>query len=201
MSEQPRIKRAGLGAQFKGAGSDRASGLNGLLPPAPPRSRAATAEQPGTDVELGEQTNEAKTPRTARRVEGTRAPRASSAAKTGPQNVTVYLEPEVFAAVRIARRDGVQADERDKTYDELLVEALDKVGIDALQAHFVPVESRAGGLLQARSRASGRTATVQRQVRLDAAQIAALDELAGKVGAKDRTTLINGAYRLAYLGR
>ncbi len=90
--------------------------------------------------------------------------------------------------------------ERHKTYDELLVEALDKIGADALREHFAPAEVPSGSLLQGRKRAGVRAATVQRQIRLDSGQIAALDALAMEVGAKDRTTLINGAYRLAYLG-
>lgn len=205
MTEQPRIKRAGLGSQFKGAGIDRASGLGGLLPPARPKQsspRKDPADQPRETAafvdEEPKQASPKQSPASVRETNG--SPRTSKTAKTGLQNVTAYLEPEVFAAVRIARRDGVDPNERDKTYDELLVEALDKVGADSLRKHFAPAEVLAGTLLQGRKRASIRAATVQRQIRLDSDQIAALDALAIEVGAKDRTSLINGAYRLAFLG-
>lgn len=205
MTEQPRIKRAGLGSQFKGTGIDRASGLGGLLPPAPPKQSKQGA-QPGDPsrkaaapvVEEPKQSSPKQSPASSR--EATGSPRNSKVAKTGLQNVTAYLEPDVFAAVRVARREGVAPNERDKTYDELLVEALDKIGANALREHFAPAEVPSGSLLQGRKRAGVRAATVQRQIRLDSGQIAALDALAMEVGAKDRTTLINGAYRLAYLG-
>lgn len=205
MTEQPRIKRAGLGSQFKGAGTDRASGLSGLLPPArPERSRPdeKPADRPreaaAPVVEEPKQPSPKQSPAGVRDNSG--SPRTSKAAKTGLQNVTAYLEPEVFAAVRIARRDGVDPNERDKTYDELLVEALNKVGADSLREHFAPAEVLSGSLLQGRKRAGIRAATVQRQIRLDSGQIAALDALAQEVGAKDRTSLINAAYRLAFVG-
>ncbi len=194
MSDQPRIQRPSLSSQFKGTGTERAAGLGKLLPPAPARPPAAMKQPEGGPRAQG---NSAEAPTTGRKKEQSKKP--STASTGGLRNITAYFEPDVFDAVFAARRAGVPAGKRDKTYDELLVEALGTVTIDDLTTHFQPTENVSAGLLQGRSRRVSNLETVQRQIRLSDQQRDVLDDIAAKVGAPSRNALINATFRIALL--
>lgn len=198
MSDQPRIQRPSLSSQFKGTGTDRAAGLGKLLPPAPARTPAVIKQSEGAPRS---QENAAAAPPTSPVTSRKKEPakKSSSASTGGLRNITAYFEPEVFDAVFTARRTGVAAGKRDKSYDELLVEALETVTIDDLTTHFRPAETVSGGLLQGRNRRASNLETVQRQIRLSDQQRDVLDNIAAEVGAPSRNALINATFRLALL--
>lgn len=193
MSANRPIQRASLADQFKGSGSTRATGLSGLLPPTksqpstPPASATTSAPEPPA-------TSAAERPTTPRR---TKTPEASNATK----NITVYFDVDVFETVYAARREGVAPTDRDRTYDEILVDALSRVSIADLQNHFTSDDAPAVGLLQPRNRRVSNPESVQRQIRLNESQREAIDNLASQVGAPSRNAFINAAYRLAFLTR
>jgi len=202
MSDQPRIQRPSLSSQFKGTGTDRAAGLGKLLPPAPARN----PDKPPAAIKQSEgaprpQENSAAAPPISLSTSQKKEPakKRSSASTGGLRNITAYFEPDVFDAVFAARRTGVAAGKRDKSYDELLVEALGTVTIDDLVTHFQPAEIVSGGLLQGRNRRVSNLETVQRQISLSVQQRDALDDIAAEVGAPSRNALINATFRLALL--
>lgn len=198
MSDQPRIQRPSLSSQFKGTGTERAAGLGKLLPPAPARPQTAM-KQPEGGPRAQDNSAEAppNAPSTGRKKEQAKKP--SLASTGGLRNITAYFEPDVFDAVFAARRAGVPAGKRDKSYDELLVEALGAVTIDDLTRHFQPTETVSAGLLQGRNRRVSNLETVQRQIRLSDQQRDVLDDIAAEVGAPSRNALINAAFRIALL--
>ena len=115
-------------------------------------------------------------------------------------NVVAYLEREVYAAVRIARRAGLPASEPDKSYDQVLVEALGEVTVEELTAHFRPViPSPGGSLLPTRQRRARGSGAAQLNFRLTTVQKNHLAELATRVGAPSRSSLVDAALRLALL--
>ncbi|SDZ55548.1 hypothetical protein [Herbiconiux ginsengi] len=187
MSE-PQIDRPSLADAFKGSGSGRAASLGGLLPkttrptgmvatgPAAARQKPTTPKPPN---------------------ERPATPRRAAAQHEGVQNVAVYLEPDILTLVRAAKTRTAAAGEPDKTYDELLVDALDHIPAEQLRAAFAgtPAE-RSGGPLQRRTRRPRGSGGIQIQLRLDGDQRRALDELTADAGAPSRSALVATAYRL-----
>ncbi len=192
MSE-PQIERPNLADAFKGSGSGRAASLGGLLPkntrPADPATAdTAVAVEPAAP-------RQKPTPKPA--TERPMAVRRAAAQHAGVQNVAVYLEPDILALVRAAKTRTTTAGEPDKTYDELLVDALDHIPTEQLRAEFAsaPTEHSAGPLQRRARRARG-SGGIQIQLRLDGDQRRALDELTADAGAPSRSALVAAAYRL-----
>ncbi|MDZ8173257.1 hypothetical protein [Microbacterium xanthum] len=192
MSE-PQIDRPSLADAFKGAGSGRGTSLGGLLP----KSTRPTEPAPADTAAAVEPAavRQKRTPKPA--TERTAAVRRAAAQHEGVQNVAVYLEPDILALVRAAKTRTKTAGEPDRTYDELLVDALDHIPAEQLRAMFatVPTE-RSGGPLQRRARRVRGSGGIQIQLRLDGDQRRALDELTADVGAPSRSALVATAYRL-----
>lgn len=180
-----KINRPNLSGAFSGGGEapSRSAGLRGLLQSP---ERPADAPRPEAPAAV-----EAK-PRTA-----TRVPSGTAVA-----NVAAYLEPDVLQAVKSARREGVEPGAAERTYDELLVQALSAVSEEDLASHFAPEPAASGAGLLAPRQARNRGKTgIQIQIRLDGAQRDSLEQLAAKVGAPSRSALANAAYRLHFLSK
>jgi len=190
---EPQIDRPSLADAFKGSGSGRAASLGGLLPkttrPAEPSpADTAVAVEPAAP-------RQKPTPKPAG--ERTPGPRYVPAPHEGVQNVAVYLEPDILALVRAAKTRTAAVGEPDKTYDELLVDALDHISIEQLRAAFTGTPTaRSGGPLQRRTRRARGSGGIQIQLRLDGDQRRALDELNADAGAPSRSALVATAYRL-----
>lgn len=196
----PEIKRSSLADAFKGAGSEDAAELTGLLAPRKPSPPREAATQAPASPDASESTP--KAPAAEPVVAVTPAPREtapSDPAKNKVDNVAAYINPIVLAAVRVARREGIAAGEPDKTYDELLVDALERVPLEEIRANFAPEDAEAGGLLQRRKRRSRGAGGTQIQLRMTGAQEDELTELAASVGAPSRSAFVNEVYRLAYV--
>jgi len=178
----PHPERRNLAAAFKPTTPDRAAGLGDIL------SRPA---QPTPAIEI------ARTPnRQAPRSTGG-ATRKRAASIDIVINVPVYLEPDLLTLVREAKRRGIGPGEREHTYDELLVNALDSLDMIQLAAPFAAIDASPGrGPLQPRIRRQRGTAGIQVQLRLNGTQRDALDALVTEVGAPSRSALAAAAYRL-----
>lgn len=196
----PEIKRSSLADAFKGAGSEDAAELTGLLAPrkpSPPRQSATPA--PASPDATESTPNAPAAEPVAAVTPATREAAPADPAKNKVDNVPAYINPVVLAAVRVARREGIAAGEPDKTYDELLVDALERVPLEEIRAIFAPEDAEAGGLLQRRKRRSRGAGGTQIQLRITGAQEDELTELAASVGAPSRSAFVNEVYRLAYL--
>lgn len=194
MSE-PQIDRPSLADAFKGSGSGRAASLGGLLPK---NTRPAEPTPADTAVAVEPATPRQK-PITKPTAERTPAPRRVPAQHQGVQNVAVYLEPDILALVRAAKSRTTAAGEPEKTYDELLVDALDHISIEQLRAVFTGTPTApSGGPLQRRTRRARGSGGIQIQLRLDGDQRRALDELAAAADAPSRSALVATAYRLHF---
>lgn len=196
----PEIKRSSLADAFKGAGREDAAELIGLLAPrkpSPPRQSATAAPAIPDASESTQKDPEAEPVAAVTPVHRETAP--SDPAMNKVDNVPAYITPVVLAAVRVARREGIAAGEPDKTYDELLVDALERVPLEEIRASFAPEDAEAGGLLQRRTRRSRGAGGTQIQLRMTGAQEDELAELATSVGAPSRSAFVNEVYRLAYL--
>lgn len=198
----PEIKRSSLADAFKGAGSEDAAELTGLLAPRKPSPRPEAATSAPVSPEAAESAPQA--PPAAPAAHVAPAPRGATTAqadavKNKVDNVPAYINPVVLAAVRVARREGIAAGEPDKTYDELLVDALERVPLEQIRAIFAPEDAEAGGLLQRRKRRSRGAGGTQIQLRITGAQEDELTELAASVGAPSRSAFVNEVYRLAYV--
>lgn len=190
MSE-PQVDRPSLADAFKGSGSGRAASLGGLLP----KSRPAEP-RPGDTAVAVEPVAPRQKPTPKPAAERTPAPRRVPAQHEGVQNVAVYLEPDILALVRAAKT-RTAAGEPDKTYDELLVDALDHIPTERLAAAFTGTPTApSGGPLQRRARRVRGSGGIQIQLRLDGDQRRALDELTADAGAPSRSALVATAYRL-----
>lgn len=196
----PEIKRSSLADAFKGAGSEDAAELTGLLAPRKPSPpREASTPAPATP-DRSESTPKAPAAEPVAAVTpATREAAPADPAKSKVDNVPAYINPVVLAAVRVARREGIAAGEPDKTYDELLVDALERVPLEEIRAIFAPEDAEAGGLLQRRKRRSRGAGGTQIQLRITGAQEDELTELAASVGAPSRSAFVNEVYRLAFL--
>lgn len=181
----PRLERRNLAAAFKPATPDRAAGLGGILPrPAPPAPSSPSDEVARTADRPAPQ-----------RISGTTRTRGASIDIV--INVPVYLEPDLLALVREAKRRGIGSGEREHTYDELLVNALDTIDMSQLAAKFAAIDAGPGrGPLQPRIRRQRGTAGIQVQLRLNRTQRDSLDALVTEVGAPSRSALAAAAYRL-----
>jgi hypothetical protein len=117
-------------------------------------------------------------------------------------NVVAYLGRDVYSAVRVARRAGVPAGDPEKSYDQLLVEALSVVTVEELAEHFRLTSLDPGGsLLPSRRRRPRGNGAAQLNFRLTVAQKGHLAELAARVGAPSRSALVDAALGLALLRR
>jgi hypothetical protein len=199
----PEIKRTSLADAFKGAGTEDAAELTGLLPrrkSATPGEKPATARPSTTALAASE-------PAVAPEPAAPPAPTAekistpsSTATKNKVDNVAAYIDPEVLVAVRVARREGVPAGDPEKTYDELLVDALELVPLDRVREIFAPeAENAEGGLLQRRKRRTRGGGGTQIQLRMSKAQEEELGALTESVGAPSRSAFVTAVFRLAYL--
>lgn len=195
------IERPSLADAFKGGGvPDRSAGLSDLL--APPRPTVAvaipvaqTAPTPTPTAPI------ADAPEPRRRTSPAPGKVSSLAETVDVGNVGVYIEPEVLEVLRRARRIGVAPGDAEKTYDELLVEALAKVSINDLRAHFTPNDPATTSLLPRRRRRLRGTAGIQVQLRLDPHQLAVIDSLKTQAGAPSRSAFVAASYRLSLLER
>lgn len=190
MSEISKVERPKLAGAFSGGGvPDRSSGLSGLLPPSAPR----TQPEVSSPAESTPQRSEQQQPRKL----GKKVAREETAADMSTKNVGVYLEPELLDSLKRAKRTA----EVSKTYDDILFDALAKVGEEDLAAHFEPeVADYSSSLLPRRNRRPRGAAGIQVQLRLDADQRDVLDELTTRVGAPSRSALVAAAFQLALLG-
>jgi hypothetical protein len=187
------VERPKLGAAFSGGVPDRSSGLSELLA-ARPRQGSSPAEPTKAPIE----TEVAPPAQTIKKDPSTRGAKAPAPEGDKVSNVVAYLEGEVYAAVRVARRAGVPPSEPDKSYDQLLVEALAIVTVEELLEHFRPVVPDAGdSLLVARQRRPRGSGAAQLNFRLTESQKANLVELGKRVGAPSRSALVDAALRLA----
>jgi len=189
------IKRPNLASAFKGVTPDRAEGLLGLLPPATP------AAIPKTDAESmsANAPSDRPEPPTSGR-DGRRKPREAHHEYVGVVNVAAYIEPELLAVVRSAKRN-VPIGERERTYDELLVDALNNVESDRLASEFASPTPRLGASpMLPRVRRKRGTEGIQIQLRLDGAQRASLDAIVQDAGAPSRSALVAAALRLHLRG-
>lgn len=194
MSE-PRINRPSLADAFKGSGSGRAASLGGLLPKT---TSPAKPNPPDTSMAIEPAAPRQKsTPKPS--AERTSAPRRIPTQHEGVQNVAVYLEPDILAVVRAAKSNTAAAGDPDRTYDELLVDALDHIPTEQLVEAFAGTPTATnGGPLQRRARRARGSGGIQIQLRLDGNQRRALDELTADVGAPSRSALVAAAYRLHF---
>lgn len=200
----PEIKRTSLADAFKGAGTEDAAELTGLLAP---RRPAATGEKPAAPrpatkkpkftepAPVAPERNVVPAPAVVKT-----APAANDATKNKVNNVPAYVDPVVLRAVRAARREGVPAGDPEKTYDELLVDALESVSFDRIRAVFSPEDENAeGGLLQRRKRRTRGEGGTQIQLRMTKGQEEELAALTASAGAPSRSAFVTAAFRLAYL--
>ncbi|HOV99831.1 MAG TPA: hypothetical protein PLY19_00015 [Rhodoglobus sp.] len=192
MSE-PQIDRPSLADAFKGSGSARAASLGGLLP----KTTRPVEPSPADTAVAVEPAAPRQKPTPKPTAERTTAPRRVPTHHEGVQNVAVYLEPDILALVRAAKTRTTAAGEPDKTYDELLVDALDHIPAKQLRAAFTGTPTApSGGPLQRRTRRARGSGGIQIQLRLDGDQRRALDELTADAGAPSRSALVATAYRL-----
>lgn len=204
MDEQE-IERGSLSDVFKGSGGQRTAGLGDILGHSTQRTAApkatparATAKPPKrAPVAFSEAQDPAA---------GTSGAPEPSAPVTAPlvdahkvENVPAYIEPDVLAAVRVAKRKGAPAGQPDLTYDELLLDAIDDLGADRIREAFNPTAAEGAGLVSRRPRRARGTGGVQIQLRLSKGQQAQLQLLMGDVGAPSRSAFVSMVFRLAYV--
>lgn len=190
MSER-QIDRPSLADAFKGSGSGRAASLGGLLP-----ASSRPVKRTPIDATVAAEPAAPRERLTTKSAERTPAHGHVPAQHEGVQNVAVYLEPDILAVVRAAKTRTVTG-EPDKTYDEILVDALDHISTEQLRAAFASTATApSSGPLQRRARRARGSGGIQIQLRLDGNQRRALDELAADAGAPSRSALVATAYRL-----
>lgn len=193
MSE-PQIDRPSLADAFKGSGGGRAASLGGLLPKGTPPADVDAAPSTPPSAAPAPKTRATPTKPTAERAA---APQRRPQDHEGVQNVAVYLEPDILALVRAAKSRTAAVGEPDKTYDELLVDALDHIPTEQLRAQFAAdAPARNDGPLQRRTRRPRGSGGIQIQLRLDGSQRRALDQLTADADAPSRSALVAAAYRL-----
>jgi hypothetical protein len=205
----PEIKRISLADAFKGAGTEDAAELTGLLPrrkPAtqveqPPAARPTTEKPEFAPATPAPGVTAPSAPVTPPETTAVKNPTPSmDATKDKVDNVAAYIDPVVLSAVRAARREGVPAGDPEKTYDELLVDALELVPLEKLRQVFTPEDENAeGGLMQRRKRRTRGGGGTQIQLRMNKAQEDELTALTESVGAPSRSAFVTAVYRLAYL--
>lgn len=196
----PQPRRASMADAFKGTGAGDAAGLSGILPKrrqakaatAPTQARAVAA----TEVEAV--THQAEPSPEPSKKGTSPARKRTDPAKNVVGNVPVYIDAEVLASVRVARRDGLAAGQPERAYDELLVDALSRITLEAIRAELNGTATNAGGLLQGRQRRQRGAGGVQVQLRMNKTQEEQLGDLAEQVGAPSRSAFVNTVYRLAY---
>lgn len=174
MTETP---RADLAAAFSSGPVSRAAGLASLLPPRPPDT---TPAEPAPQAP-------ARPAAKKRAVELPSAPAASS-----PRNVGAYLPPDVLEELKDYQRAS------HATYDTILVEAFDTVSETELSEAFAPRPALEGSRMPARRVDAAGEAGIQRQFRLDDAQIAWLRQVVKRTNAPSRSALIATVLRIFF---
>lgn len=211
MTDQPKIVQPKLAGAFSGGAPDRAAALSGLLPKRTADTTSANTETPAKTAAPTKPARASDKPKAqpveVPPAEVSTAPPASSTGTPRPTRqvapdavieVGMYLDPEIVQQLRTARRDGVKPGEPERTYDQLLVDALAKVDGAAIAAAFVTDSSSDSEGMPRRIRRPKGTGTALIQHRLSIAQRDYLDRLAEKTGAPSRSALVNTVYRLAY---
>ncbi|MBW8764539.1 MAG: hypothetical protein JF592_18495 [Microbacterium sp.] len=208
MTEQE-IERGSLADAFKGSAGPRTAGLGDILGHSTGRSATAkTAPAKASPAKAPERApvafSEAQEPAAA--APGTSVAPGPAAAVSAPladpnkvENVPAYIEPDVLAAVRVAKRKGVPAGQPETTYDELLLDAIDDLGADRIREAFNPTAAEGAGLVSRRPRRARGTGGVQIQLRLSKGQQAQLQLLMDDVGAPSRSAFVSMVFRLAYV--
>lgn len=195
----------GAPAASKGAGKDRAAGLEGLLPSRPrrddkpkPKPKAVQESQP-----VAEQSEPAVEPMADLLAEAspvrpvapapaaTTVKRVTAADDTKPRTKPAYVPPAIFDQAQAATKA------RDITYTDLLVESFDLVSDDELAEAFTAVRPETSGGMPARVRRPRGTGGLQMNLRLDGAQERWLDEKQAAVGAPSRSALVSTVFQLA----
>lgn len=210
---EPEIERGTLADAFKGAAGQRTAGLGGILGAAPRRpavpNESAPVTAPATTVEKKPavafvEPADAAAPPVAAQVAQVpaAAPVVASVLGDDPvESVPAYVEPDVLAAVRAAKRKGVPAGQADLTYDELLLDAIDELGSDRIREAFHPAAVEGAGVVSRRVRRVRGTGGQQIQLRLSRTQQQQLAVLIEVVGAPSRSAFVSTVFRLAYVKR
>lgn len=153
----------------------RGSSLAGILParqstPAVPQPPTVT--EPATDAPAP-----SARPRAARR-------QTARPAQGGNRNVAAYLPPTTLRAA------GEWIRANDQKYADLLVKAFDEVEVEALRQAFMPRSASSSAGMPRRAVVPRGASGIQRQFRLDDAQLAWLDQQVVELGAPSRSALI-----------
>ena len=200
------IERGSLADAFKGTGAQRTSGLGDILGSAPLRPVGA----PRSAVKPSAPTAPERAPVTA---SGAATPQKKvAAAPVAPtpaeatvgdpnkvENVAAKVEADVLAAVKSVKQKNASSGQPDLTYDEMLLDAIDELGIERIREAFAPTPAEDGGLVVRRQRRARGIGGVQIQLRLSKAQQAQLEALIAEVGAPSRSAFVTTVYRLAYV--
>jgi len=153
----------------------RGASLAGILTPRTTVAHAAP-EPRSADEPADEQ------PRPVKPRAGKRQPARPSPA--GNRNVAAYLPPTTLQAA------GEWTRTNDKTYADLLVAAFDAVDAEDLRQAFVPRSTSTPVGMPRRAVVPRGASGIQRQFRLDDAQLAWLDQQVIDLGAPSRSALI-----------
>ena len=154
----------------------RGSSLAGILPArqsAPAAPQLPTVTESATEVPAP-----SARPRAARRQPTARP------AQGGNRNVAAYLPPATLRAA------GEWIRANDQQYADLLVKAFDEVTVAALQRAFLPRSASSSAGMPRRAVVPRGASGIQRQFRLDDAQLAWLDQQVVDLGAPSRSALI-----------
>lgn len=203
------IERGSLADAFKGSGGERTAGLADILASSPARSGAprkpAAKPSPARAPERAPVAF-VEAPEPAAAAPGTSVAPAPAAAVSAPgkdpnkvENVATYIEPAVLDVVKTMKRKMAPAGQPDLTYDELLLDAIDELGVDRIREEFNPTAAGGDGLIARRQRRVRGTGGVQIQLRLSVAQQEQLEALRVEVGAASRSAFCTTVYRLAYV--
>lgn len=160
------------------AAPPRGSALAGIL--APRDRTTGTTLEPAVAPEVPSPTDVAGAPRPR----PTRRSSAARPARAGTRNVAAYLPPATLQAA------GEWTRTNDQTYADLLVKAFDEVAPDVLRRAFVPRSTSTSAGMPRRAVVPRGATGIQRQVRLDDAQLAWLDQQVVDLGAPSRSALI-----------
>lgn len=155
----------------------RGASLAGILPPRE-KTPAAAQQPPAPAPHAVEEAAVPPKPRPAKR-QATARP-----AKAGTRNVAAYLPPATLQAA------GEWTRTNDQTYADLLVKAFDEVDTSALRRAFLPRSTTTSAGMPRRAAIPRGASGIQRQFRLDEAQLAWLDEQVVGLGAPSRSALI-----------
>lgn len=163
----------------------RGASLAGILPVR--ESSSATHPQPGPTAAAAAEIAAATKPRAGKRQSTTRTTTA------GNRNVAAYLPPTTLRAA------GEWIRIQDQSYADLLVKAFDDVDPEALRRAFLPRNVSTPTGMPRRTVVPRGATGIQRQFRLDEAQLTWLDQQVVDLGAPSRSALVAAAVGL-FLG-